>query len=232
MNSFEDLKSQLEQIHVEDGNQVMSSWSALGIKHGFLGVDQELPELNSCNQVHGVAIAEASEHTSFRSSAKPDADGVFTRNEGELVAVKTADCVPVLFHNPKMVMAVHAGWKGLRSGILSQALKVFGDSKPLVAIGPHISSHSFEVGPEVLFEFSNSKQFATDLQLCHISSKGHGDRWHLDLGIASVFSLINAGAKAENISLMRTCTKLNPNEWHSYRRDGLKAGRNWSWISL
>ena len=119
-----------------------------------------------------------------------------------------------------------------RSSFWDQALKVFGDSKPLVAIGPHISSHSFEVGPEVLFEFSNSKQFATDLQLCHISSKGHGDRWHLDLGIASVFSLINAGAKAENISLMRTCTKLNPNEWHSYRRDGLKAGRNWSWISL
>lgn len=232
MSSFSSLKDQLEEMHLQDTAGAFTSWQEQGIAHGFLGLGESIPSFDHCKQVHGTSIVEHSAETSGTVSSRIEADGLYSRQKDLPIAVQTADCVPVLFHSSDLVMAVHAGWKGLRSGILQEAIGSFKDKEYQVGIGPHISQASFEVGPEVMLEFENSAQGWSDLQLAHISNKGVDDRWHLDLGLAAAFNLMNLGVKPQQITLMKTCTKLENEFWHSYRRDALDAGRNWSWISL
>lgn len=112
-----------------------------------------------CHQVHGRVLATLSEEPGdpFGGSACVGrCDGLLTDEAGVLLAVRTADCVPVLLHGGGVVAAVHAGWRGTAAGIVPAVIRRFlveygVDPRELRAvIGPHVGPCHYPVGPEVV----------------------------------------------------------------------------------
>ncbi|MFW7380396.1 MAG: polyphenol oxidase family protein [Oligoflexus sp.] len=208
---------------------------------GFRGIAADtLPVFHFPKQVHGTRIIEADARTASDLAVelpRPEADGIFTQKAGEIVAVQTADCLPVLFTHTDFAMAVHAGWRGLADGILVQAAETLQrlniqPQEVSVVLGPAIGLAAFEVGPEVVDHFRDYFSDIAPQALSWALMKGQTDRWHIDLATAACLSLQALGFAADKLSCYRVCTKSTPQEWHSYRRDGQKAGRNWSWVGL
>jgi len=154
-----------------------------------------------------------------------ETDAVITNLQDICIAVKTADCVPVLLFDSKrkVVAAVHAGWRGTVQNIvfvaIQKMIKEFGtDPLDLIAgIGPSISSEVYEVGEEVW------KQFESEFYLA--SNPEKADKKLLNLWSANYQQLIKAGVPAEQIEVARTCTFSDPDRFFSARRDGIKTGR-------
>jgi len=212
-------------------------FAAADIPHGFVGRGGQPPSLTHAHQVHGCQIIAVDENNHSEKLAALQADGLLSCAASFAVGVKTADCLPLLFASREgaIVLAVHAGWRGYAGGILRVGVESYLNAGGkladlLVSIGPAISGHFFEVGPEVKEAVIESANLLNDQQLALLLQKGRQDRWHIDLQTAAVFSLINNGVLPNNISVMRVCTRERADLWHSYRRDGKKAGRNWSWV--
>ncbi len=99
-------------------------------------------------QAHGTAVIDAA-----RATPDAEADGIVTQRPGEVCAVMTADCLPVLFSDRagKCIGIAHAGWRGLAAGILENVIRTM-DAPPqnLIAyIGPGIGARRYEVGEDV-----------------------------------------------------------------------------------
>jgi YfiH family protein len=154
-----------------------------------------------------------------------ETDAVITDLQGVCIAVKTADCVPILLFDPKqkVVAAVHAGWRGTVQNIVSMTInkmvKEFGcePSSLFAGIGPSISPEIYEVGEEVW------KQFAPEFY--HASNPARADKRLLNLWSANYHQLINAGVPDNQIEVANICTWSDPDRFFSARRDGVKTGR-------
>jgi len=161
------------------------------------------------------------------NSLECEGDALYTNKKNEVCAILTADCLPIFITDSlgQEVAIVHAGWKGLLSGIIEQTLKTF-DSKNLVAhFGPAISQNSFEVGEEVRGKYiAKDKSFAS-------SFKTYSGKYYLDLYRAAKLILNIFGIY--KISGGTECTFKQMDEYFSYRRDGKNSGRmaNLIWIS-
>jgi len=145
-----------------------------------------------------------------------EADALITSLAGFVLSVRTADCVPILIADPAnhAVAAVHAGWRGTVSGILSKALEAmanrFGTApqEALVAIGPAIGPCCYEVGPEVAVQF------------------GHpAENTHVDLIEANRQQALSSGVSVRHITVLGRCTLCEATLFHSYRRDREQSGR-------
>ena len=161
------------------------------------------------------------------NSIECEGDALYTNKKNEVCAILTADCLPIFITDTlgQEVALVHAGWKGLLSGIIEQTLKTF-DSKNLVAhFGPAISQDSFEVGEEVRDQYVSK-----DIGL-KSSFKTISDKQYLDLYVAA--TLILNSFNIYKISGGHECTFKQRDEYFSYRRDGMHSGRmaNLIWIS-
>lgn len=211
-----------------------SALAKIGIQHGFFGAATPPPAaMMHARQVHGIDLSEA-----YPDQPLGNADGVYTRIPRLCIAVKTADCVPLLIADSqrRLAIAVHAGWRGLTAGIIVQAIaraKTLGinPSQLVAAIGPCIRTERFEVGPEVVEALHRPACGLTTTQAALSMVKGYADRWHIDLQTASAFILLNQGLRPECIDVLQICTYSNP-EWHSARREGAGFGSNWSWLQL
>jgi YfiH family protein len=115
----------------------------------------ELPpeSLSTLYQVHGRAVVTL--EAPLRDGERPQADAFATAAPGVALGILTADCVPVLFCDPKarVIGAAHAGWKGAIGGVLEATLeamaKLGGEASCIYAgIGPCIAQRSYEVGAE------------------------------------------------------------------------------------
>jgi hypothetical protein len=144
------------------------------------------------------------------------ADALITGQAGFALAIRTADCVPILIADPAhhAVAAVHAGWRGTADEILTKALAAmanrFGTTpeKVFVAIGPAIGPCCFEVGPEVAVQF------------------GHpAENKHVDLVEANLRQALSGGVPVSRITISGRCTRCEPTLFHSYRRDKEQSGR-------
>jgi len=103
-------------------------------------------------QVHGCAVADVESD----AAAPVCADAAYTQTRGQVCAVLTADCLPVLLCDAlgTAVAAVHAGWRGLLDGVIEAAVARFVAASELMAwLGPAIGPASFEVGEEVRAAF-------------------------------------------------------------------------------
>ncbi len=224
--------------------------SRAGYQHGFCGIGDlsyQTVTPHHCRQVHGTKILRASEATLATSENRPDADGIYTTTS-HAVAVKTADCLPLLIgsSSSRFAMAVHAGWRGLTSGILRNAIKSSESYTPLeslvICIGPSLSTDAFEVGRDVVDRLMSADFGLPEVAWPFALAKGRHEKWHIDLQSAAAIQLYIAGVKAENIQVIRSCTRtdlqrgvqqdqtIQPYFWHSYRREGQGCGSNWSWI--
>jgi polyphenol oxidase len=175
------------------------------------------------SQVHSCAVARAVDAL----AARVPADAVTSPRGGCAVLIRVADCVPVLIADPSTghVAAVHAGWRGVVSGIVPaavDALRAIGaDVRAcLAAVGPCISATHFEIGPEVA-----DALVAADLASCVVAPGVHGPKHHADLVAAVALQLARAGVARESIDAEPPCTYADRERFFSYRRDGAASGR-------
>jgi polyphenol oxidase len=152
-------------------------------------------------------------------------DALVTSEAGRWIGIRTADCVPLLMADPekRVVAAVHAGWRGTAANIagktVSQMTSLGVDPANLrVAIGPAIGGCCFEVGEEVLAEFS---AWLPEAQ----AERSQAGRPRIDLLAVNRRQLRDAGVRESHIDLLDRCTKCEPDLFHSFRRDREIAGR-------
>lgn len=158
----------------------------------------------------------------------PEADASVTRESGQVCAVLTADCLPVLFCDQAgtVVAAAHAGWRGLAAGVLEETVKAMGaePGRILAWLGPAIGPDSFEVGPEV------RETFVMQNPLAGIAFRpafpGTLDetprKWLADITMLARIRL--AGVGVERVFGGGACTFKDSRRFFSYRRDG-QTGR-------
>ena len=176
------------------------------------------------HQVHGGVCLDA-DLTAFQNSQK--ADAIVTRNPSQVIAVRIADCVPILLSDAtgRTVAAVHAGWRGVIAGVLASSTLMLcerssGETESLLAaIGPCISQAQFEVGPEVVAAFDDA--FGDESPVIrHDTGKGH-----VDLRAACRLQLLKLGVRDSNIDMTDRCTVGHADEFFSHRRDHGVTGR-------
>lgn len=166
-----------------------------------------------------------------------DTDAVFTDVPGLCLAVKTADCVPVLLYDRKLrsVAAIHAGWKGTVQYIVEKTILAMGsDGCDLSAIiGPSISLASFEVGEEVYDRFRSEgfpmERIARRWPPAFGMQSGALGKWHIDLWDANRWILEQCGVSAIHTAGIDTFTS---ELYYSARRETINTGRNYNWIEI
>ena len=182
------------------------------------------------HQVHGGTVVDVDER--FESGVK--ADAMATSDPSRILAVRVADCVPVLLATADgaHVAAVHAGWRGVIAGIVPTAAfrlqfreNSRAASQVVAAIGPSISLDAFEVGREVIEQFR--QHFGPDAPI-RTRDDGKG---HVDLRAAIAIQLRRAGVAPENIDVSDRCTVRDADEFFSHRRDAGVTGRMAALIS-
>ena len=163
-------------------------------------------------QVHGNTAITASEHDHVQR-----ADACVTDRPGQVCAVLTADCLPLLLCNETgtQVAAIHAGWRGLAAGVVESALETFARPEEAMAwIGPGISATTYTVGPEVRDAFISS-----DANAASAFKSGDDGRWLADLPQLARRRLRRNGVTRVYTSGL--CTFGDPVNFFSYRRDGV-----------
>lgn len=160
-------------------------------------------------------------------------DGLVTCRKDMILSIRTADCVPVLLCDAeaKVCSAVHAGWRGTVGGITKNAIELMERQgakreRIVAAIGPCIDKCCYEVGKELFDEFAavspEYSLFFTPV----------GEKYMLDLNLANETILRDSGILAENIAVMRLCTKCNSEQFFSHRRQGAVRGTMSAMICL
>jgi YfiH family protein len=165
------------------------------------------------NQVHSSTV-----HDFDRGQGLPQADGAVTGRSGVVLAILTADCLPLLAFSRETdrVGAFHAGWKGLVAGIVENGVTALGGSAEEQDwwIGPGIGPDAYTVGPEVRSAFlATDPEHEDDFY----PSLKQPDRWQFDLASAAERRLKRAGV--EIICRAPWRTDQNPELFWSYRRD-------------
>jgi YfiH family protein len=195
--------------------------------------------LATIRQVHSNCSVILDEGT---SGATFEADGIMTGRLGVLLGIQTADCIPVLVADPvkRAVADFHAGWRGtveriVELGIARMQAEFGSDPADLVAaIGPGIGPCCYAVGTEVLERFRQNFSYAGEL---FSAANEDGDRTpnlaqKLDLVEANRRQLLDAGLKAESISIVGGCTACQPELFYSHRASGGHAGRMMAVIGI
>jgi YfiH family protein len=204
------------------GSHVGDSLSTV-LKNRHSLLDQaSLPELPRwLNQVHGSQLISANDW-----QGNDTADAIVSSQPDQVCAVMTADCLPILLCNTKSdhIAAIHAGWRGLSSGILENTLQQFKcePNEVLAWLGPAIGPDEFEVGHDVVKAFTHSSSLA------HKAFKQIDESHYLaDIYLLARQKLIAHGTHA--IFGGEHCTVSEPEHFFSYRRDGI-TGRMASMI--
>ena len=171
-------------------------------------------------QVHGADVHDADQDRNI--SERPRADAIFTRAVNTVCAIQTADCLPVLLADRRdsVVAAAHAGWRGLAAGVLESTLRALRTDPGLTLawIGPGIGPGAYEVGADVRDAHCAFDPGAATCFVSHAPGK-----WLADLNALARRRLERAGVRA--IYGGGRCTFTETAYFHSYRRDGARAGR-------
>jgi len=170
------------------------------------------------HQVHGNRSLRLTEEI---IAGEPEADATFTSQAGIVLAILTADCLPILVcgDDGLEIAAIHAGWRGLAAGVIESCITrlLTPRERLLVWLGPAIGAPSYEVGDEVRAAF-----VAADAQAETAFSATRPGHWQCDLytlarqriralGVAQIF-----GGAFDTFADQR---------FYSYRRDGARSGR-------
>jgi polyphenol oxidase len=215
-------------------------------------IDAKDSKLTAMHQIHSDVVRRF--ETTPEGRCKGDAS--VTNQPGLLLAVQTADCVPILLVDPetRAVAAIHAGWRGTLGRITEKTVgrvrQEFG-SKPqdlFAAIGPSIGPCCYEVAAEFVSKFAAQFADATEyfdearsgeepnpLQWLNMAPPGHQPppkNVHLDLRKANRSQLLAAGLRAQNVFVSDLCTGCRPDLFFSYRKEGVASGRLMSVVGV
>ncbi|MDE3260844.1 MAG: peptidoglycan editing factor PgeF [Acidobacteriota bacterium] len=207
----------------------------LGVRDGLEGDLDLLGRAAGVRAVHAMRQVHGNDVQVLRSVERPNTpaigDALVTRIPRTAVAIKAADCLPVLLADPVSgaVAGVHAGWRGTLARVVEAAAGALASeagappSRLRAVIGPAIRSCCFEVGRRVVSLF-REKGHDVDRFVLRPPAAG---RPHLDLVLANRLQLVAAGLSGHAIEDTELCTRCQP-VFHSYRREGPGVGRNWS----
>lgn len=212
--------------------------------------------LVTLKQIHSSVVRRVTRQDAARTVR---GDGLLTNEPGVVLAIQTADCIPVLLADTKKkaVAAFHAGWRGTLKRIVENGVgrmrTEFG-SRPqdlIAAIGPGIALCCYAVGEEVRSEFVSQFTYAPDLfrelsesdpirekyPLLFLTARapGHsnlGPQLHLDLMEANRRQLLDAGLRPESITVIGHCSRCQHNRYFSYRAEQGFTGRLLSVIGM
>jgi YfiH family protein len=181
-------------------------------------------------QVHGGLVLPAS---AASQEPWPDADGLVSDGAGQSLWVCGADCAPVLLADQASgrVAACHAGWRGVAAGILAEAIQQLeqrGSNRAnlMVALGPAVSGRCYQVERSVSEQLGEIETLKLAGALLPDPTP---DRDRLDIRRAAMLQLQQLGLTAEQLSSCPLCTVSEPELFHSWRRDQVKAVQ-WSGI--
>ena len=180
-------------------------------------------------QIHSGDVVDVVDTTGAVDAIAGDA--VVTSLRGVILAVQTADCVPILVSDRegRAVSAIHAGWRGTAARIAHSAVTRLVEGYGLqpntlrAVIGPHIGVCCYEVGHDVATAFSDTAV---------IEMRPEWAKPHLNLARANARQLVDAGIPEGRIEISSLCTKCREDLLHSYRRDGKRMGHLLSVIGL
>ncbi len=181
-------------------------------------------------QVHGAEVAIAGSNRAH-PWGRPTADIIATDDPAVAVAVRTADCIPILLaeETGRVVAAVHAGWRGLarRAPIaaVEALLERYGvrPGRLIAAIGPAIGPCCYEIGAEVRQTFVDAGHHGTLVERWF--APRDGGKFLLDTWTATREQLEGAGMQPSRIHGADLCTRTHAGLFHSYRVKGKSAGR-------
>lgn len=187
-------------------------------------------------QVHGIDVVDVDELPESSTDQRLlEADASVTSQPGRVLAILTADCLPIVISDAEgtVLGAAHAGWRGLAGGVLEACLKAMRHKAPEATawrawIGPGIGPEVFQVGEDVKSAFEGHGAEMTGMFRPDPHARG---KWLADLPALARWRLAALGV--ENVEDCRLCTVTDPaNRFFSYRRDG-QTGRmaTIAWIS-
>ncbi|WP_050616715.1 peptidoglycan editing factor PgeF [Bacillus testis] len=189
-----------------------------------------------CEQTHGKEIIKVTKEMAGRGAydyetALKNTDGLYTDEEGILLTLCFADCVPIYYFAPKQryIGIVHAGWKGTVKGIAGEMAQRWINegvepSDIFVAIGPSICEKCYIVDDKVIGEV-NKRLEGKDKKPYNLIKEG---QYSLNLQLLNKQIMESAGLK--NIAVTELCTSCGREDFFSYRRDAGKTGRLMSFI--
>ena len=179
------------------------------------------------NQVHGVEVHRVSSLLPASGEKVPKADeglladAAITSNAGVVLAILTADCLPVLFCNDdgSEIAAAHAGWRGLSAGVLEATVAAMQASpdRLLAWLGPAAGRDAYEIGAEVRDAF-----IGHDARAEMAFSATRAGHWRVDLYALAQQRLLACGV--ERIYGGGLCTISDSERFYSHRRDA-RTGR-------
>lgn len=189
---------------------VTERYEALAIDLGFRSVAV-------ARQVHGRHVVTLGCAPERGVQVQGEADGITTSAADVLLVVTVADCVPVYMASPSggSIGLIHAGWRGIATGILETAIRVMADRHDLSAtdlsvhLGPAICGSCYEVGSDVF-------------EALGLPASGDG---LLDLKRVLAARAVLAGVDPGSISTSLRCTRCGPGRLFSHRGQGATAGR-------
>lgn len=173
-------------------------------------------------QVHGIAV-ERFDAPAQAGEVEPQADAMVTSTPGVVVAILSADCLPVLFcaRDGSEVAGAHAGWRGLADGMLEATLAAMRTpaGEVMAWLGPAAGPQKYEVGRDVrdAFVSPDAEAFAAFVAT-------RPDHWHVNLYALARRRLVAAGVRAGHIHGGGLCTISDTQRFFSHRREG-RTGR-------
>jgi polyphenol oxidase len=225
------------QVHHFFGTRQHTVEHDLGIGIPLQGIQGAAPSAwtLSVKQVHGTEALVVDRALSSEDRFMGGWDALVTNQPGVMVAVRTADCVPILMHDRAqgVVAAIHAGWRGAVGGIVPKTLALlearFGSNPQQVrlSIGPSAGVCCYEVDEPVL---ERLRQEAPSWErVVRLGSRGRGK---LDLKGLIKEQALAYGATPQAITTVNLCTICHGDLFFSYRREGKVNGTMISAISL
>ena len=199
----------------EQATSLEENWRRVGTEMGM-----EAQRIAMADQVHGDVVVLANEGGGVLCPVG-DADGLVCTTPSRGVAVRVADCVPVLLACVGGVAAVHAGWRGTAAAIVCRGVEALceatgvASSEVVAAIGPCIGACCYEVGDEVVRGIGAHLDREDFL---HIVSGAP----HVDLALANHLLLESVGVV--DIERLDICTRCDP-RFFSHRGEGETTGR-------
>jgi len=168
------------------------------------------------DQVHGADVVALHAADDDDIAAWPRADAAVTRDADVVLAVRIADCLPVLFSNrtASVIGVAHAGWRGLAAGVLEHTVAALrcAPADVVAWLGPAIGPAAFEVGDDVRDAFVRDDPAAVTA-----FASGRPGKWHADLPALARRRLAHAGVT--DVTASGLCTASDPARFFSYRRD-------------
>tara|TARA_B100001250_G_scaffold61209_1_gene47834 strand:+ start:3626 stop:4312 length:687 start_codon:yes stop_codon:yes gene_type:complete len=185
-----------------------------GFRHELIAIPNQTHSTNVKSSNHGGEILNT--------------DGVFTSNPIMICSIKVADCLPIFFaHRTELFFGIiHAGWRGLVNGIISESIKLIKDEKISlksidVFIGPSIQACCFEIGNEIVNKF-NPKFIRQNINR----------KYHVNLQGIAKNKLEDEGILKKHIKISEDCTFCQFERYFSFRREGEKSGRMFGLIGV